>query len=99
MKQFFRRYKLSLLIIIFSLTLGLAPVLSVLIASIIANANDCILHEGNVNPCKIGSVDLGGLLYSMAVSGWFMLVSIPFGLIGLVFGLISLIVQIWNIRH
>lgn len=60
------------------------PFLSVLTASLLANAFDCRLHEGFPNPCVIAGADRGETLYAMGVMGWLMLVTAPFMLISLI---------------
>jgi len=37
----------------------------------------CQLDEGSVHPCVVLSLDFGGLLYPMAVGGWFVMFTIP----------------------
>lgn len=69
-----RVYGLSLLAI---LAFGLAPAASVLVAGLIATTAGCVLNEGNVHPCVIAGADIGHLLYTMAVFGWLMLLTIP----------------------
>lgn len=66
--------------------IGIAPLVSVVLAGLIADLNGCGLHEGFAQPCIVAGVDIGGLLYTMAVMGWLMLVSLFFlagGLLGL----------------
>lgn len=65
------------------LLLALAPLVSVLAASFIAGANGCPLDEGSPHPCLIAGSDWGETLYTMAVAGWLMLLSLPLGVIGL----------------
>lgn len=77
--------------------LTLAPVLSVLVAAVITNLNDCVLHEGFVNPCLVAGVDLGGVLYAMGVMGWLGLITLPIGLPALL-GL-GLVCMVHFIRH
>ena len=60
------------------------PVLSVLAASLIASWNGCRLHEGFANRCVVYGTDMGGLLYSMGVLGWFMLMTLPIGAMSLI---------------
>ena len=59
--------------------IALAPLLSVLLASWIANAAGCALDEGSSHPCMIGGKDRGELLYTMFVMGWFMFLTLPAG--------------------
>lgn len=56
-----------------------APLIGVLIASGLAEANGCMLNEGSVNPCIILGADWGGALYTLFVLGWFMLATMPLG--------------------
>ena len=61
------------------LLVALAPVISVIVAGSIADANGCALDEGSVHPCVVNGVDIGATLYALGVMGWFMLASIPLG--------------------
>lgn len=72
------------------------PLVLITVAGAIASANNCTLHEGFVNPCVVNGRDMGETLYSMGVSGWFMLVTIPTGL--LAFGVFLLLLLLeWGI--
>ena len=75
-----RRFGIALAVI---LLIAAAPVISVIIAGAVADANGCTLHEGFTNPCVINGRDWGETLYAMGVMGWFMLVTIPFGVVAL----------------
>jgi len=66
---------------ILSLIIGLAPLLSALLAGVIADINGCVLHGGFVNSCYLLGVDIGGLLYFMGVIVWFSMLSLPLGVI------------------
>ena len=55
---------------------GIAPFVSVLLASWIADAHGCRLDEGSVHACMVLGSDWGGTLYAMGVMGWLMLLSI-----------------------
>ena len=57
----------------------LAPIISVVICGVIANAYGCKVDEGSVHPCIVNGQDYGHLLYTLGVSGWFMLVTLPVG--------------------
>ncbi|WP_126979505.1 hypothetical protein [Frigidibacter oleivorans] len=70
-----RRWRLIVALAV--LLTGIAPVLSVVIAGALASAHGCTLHEGFVNPCVILGKDRGETLYTMAVAGWFALVTLP----------------------
>lgn len=69
--------------------IGIAPLASVVLAGLIAQWGGCALHEGFAQPCMVFGADIGGLLYTMAVMGWLMLISLFFlagGLLGLGWG-------------
>ncbi|BDP43147.1 hypothetical protein DAETH_31160 [Deinococcus aetherius] len=60
------------------------PLLGVLLSSWVAGANGCRLDEAGTYPCVVAGVDVGGLLSTLFVLGWLMLVTIPVGvLVGL----------------
>lgn len=61
------------------LAVMLAPIVSVVIASWIANTYGCKVDEGSVHPCVIGGKDYGQLLYTLGVMGWLMLLTLPAG--------------------
>ena len=72
---------------------ALAPVGSVVLCYLIANAHGCTVDEGSVHPCMIGGKDYGELLYTMGVSGWFMFLTIPAGLLAGVIWLAVLVLH------
>lgn len=61
------------------LTFG--PLLGVLLASAVAGANGCRLDEAGSYPCVVAGVDVGGLLSTLFVLGWLMLVTLPAGIV------------------
>jgi hypothetical protein len=83
-------YWISLAVI---LILTVAPLVSVLVASTIAEQNGCRLDEGGIYPCMVGGSDIGETLATMAVMGWLMLASFPFGAVALAIWLIVLLVH------
>src|ERR1700757_3281146 len=70
-----------------------APIGSVMLCALIANAFGCKVDEGSVHPCIINGHDYGHLLYSLGVLGWLMLVTLPCGLFAFVVWLIVLILH------
>ena len=56
-----------------------APIISVIAASLIAEANGCGLDEGSIHPCLVAGSDLGSTLYTLFVLGWFALATLPLG--------------------
>ena len=75
------------------LAFAFAPIGSVILCGIIANAYGCRVDEGSVHPCIINGQDYGHLLYSLGVLGWLMLVTLPCGLLAFVVWLIVLILH------
>ena len=75
------------LILLGALLICLLPVAGVLISTAIAELAGCRLDEAGSYPCLVLGHDLGGLLSTLFVSGWFALLTLPFaGLIVMVLG-------------
>ena len=60
------------------------PMVPVVVASVIASACGCKLDEGSAHTCIVLGKDIGGVLYSMGVMGWFSLLTVPSGFLALV---------------
>lgn len=86
------KWWVHLLILLVILLLGLAPILSALVAGSIASANGCELNEGGVNPCIMNGRDYGEVLYTMGVLGWLSLATIPLASFAIFTYLVVLIV-------
>ena len=89
-------------LLILMIVIGIAPLASVALAGLIAELNDCGLHEGFAQSCVVAGVDIGGALYTMTAMGWLMLISLFFlagGLLGLVKEALLLILRrLWPRR-
>ena len=72
-----RRWSRRLALLAAIALLGIAPMLPVAAAAVIANANGCSLSEASASPCLMFGHDLGGALYTMGVLGWLTLVTLP----------------------
>ena len=57
--------------------------LSLALAIGVASPFGCALDEGSVHPCVVFGLDLGALLYVMAVAGWMTLFTAPLAAIAL----------------
>ena len=68
------------------------PLLCVLVAGAIANHFGCRLDESGAHPCIVGGSDWGGTLITLAVAGWFMLVTIPTGAIAIILYTVALLI-------
>ncbi|OZI51481.1 hypothetical protein CAL21_06145 [Bordetella genomosp. 4] len=90
-------------VLILLVVIGVAPMISVMLAGFIADLNGCQLHEGYVQACIARGVDIGGALYTMTVAGWLMLISLLFlagGLLGLAWECILLLLRtVWSKRR
>lgn len=60
----------------FALLIAAGPLLSVMLAAAVAGVAGCVLHEGSPQPCVVLGMDLGPLLYRMAVSFWLFIFSL-----------------------
>lgn len=83
-------YGLFLIVIVL---FTLAPLLSVVTANIIAETQGCMLNEGAIHPCLVAGMDLGPLLYTLFVLGWFALATLPLGGAAFVVWLVTLIIH------
>ena len=81
------------------LAFGALPVVSLLLAVLFATAFGCQLDEGSVHPCVVLGLDFGGLLYPMAVGGWFVMFTIPLAGLALLVWLIVLVVLLVRRRY
>ena len=82
-----------------AILVGIAPVVAAIGASLVADAAGCTLHEGFTNPCIIAGSDRGELLYTLFVSGWFGLVSLPVAVIALLAWLLLLVIYLLTARR
>ncbi len=71
--------KHALIFFLLLLVFTLFPLIPVLLASTIANLNDCRLDEAGFYPCIVLGVDMGELLGTMAMLGWFGIITLPLG--------------------
>jgi hypothetical protein len=69
----------TLMIYLALLAWTLAPIFSVLLAGFIADLTGSTLNESGAHPFIILGFDIGGLLYSMFVFGWFAMLTLPTG--------------------
>lgn len=67
------------IIAVLALLACLGPMISLFVAAGIASHYGCTLHEGFVNPCVVAGRDIGETLYTMAVMGWMMMLTLPLG--------------------
>ncbi|MFL6200274.1 MAG: hypothetical protein ACJ76J_13925 [Thermoanaerobaculia bacterium] len=70
-----------------------SPILSVLIASALASAFGCQVDEGGAHPCMAFGTDIGELLYTLFVMGWFFFLTIPSGLVAAVVFLVIVVLS------
>src|SRR5207244_13615889 len=78
------------IVLVFIVLFAFAPIGSVMICAWIANSHGCKVDEGSVHPCVINGKDYGGLLYTLGVLGWLVLVIIAVGLFAFVSWLVVL---------
>jgi len=65
----------NILVALVMIAIGVMPLVSVLVAGLIADHFGCDLHEGFVQSCMAYGRDIGGVLHAMLSLGWLMLVS------------------------
>lgn len=59
------------------IALCLLPLAAVLLSALIAAVMGCELNEGVQQTCSLLGLDIGGVLSTMFVMGWFALMTIP----------------------
>jgi hypothetical protein len=63
------------------------------LGGVIASVHGCHVDEGSVHPCIINGEDYGHLLYTLGVTGWLMLVTLPAGVFALMIWLVVLMLH------
>ena len=66
--------------------IALLPLLAILIMATVAGLLGCEVSESGPIPCAVFGTDIGGLLSSLMVTGWFGLMTIP---------LLMVLVSVW----
>ena len=95
--KFFKKHKWSLLVILFSLGIVIAPFISGFFSTTIADILGCELRDKNPIPCYILGFNIGGVLHTMLIAVWLIFYSVPLGLFLLVLGIISFIVELFGV--
>jgi len=81
------------------LLFGALPLLSTLLAVLFALAFGCSVNEGVVEPCVVLGYDFGGLLFSMGLTFWFVMFTVPLAGLALLVWLVVLVVLLYRRRH
>ncbi len=84
--------RLMILSLVLILLFAMAPLLSALTASAIANVLRCGLDEGSAHACVVVGVNIGGALHTMFMLIWFSMMTIPFASLALLIWLIAAII-------
>jgi hypothetical protein len=69
------------------------PYGAVLVAEYLINTHGCGLDGSSVQPCMINGKDEGVMVYNLAMTGWYLLLSLPVGFCLAVGWLIALLVH------
>jgi hypothetical protein len=51
---------------------------------VLAHLTGCRVDEASAHPCLVAGIDIGGLLYTLLVMGWLVILLLPFMLLTLV---------------
>ncbi len=70
-----RRMRLSLTVFVISIL----PFICVLLSDIISSSIGCSVNEASAENCYLWGMDISDVLYSLFVSGWLGLITIPLG--------------------
>lgn len=85
--------KASLWIAGISILYAVLPLLSVLVAGVIANMYGCNIDESGLSTCPTPIGDIGDLLSIMGIAGWLVFFTVPTGLLGLAVALILFVIS------
>jgi hypothetical protein len=89
-----RRTRVFTTSLILILLVTFAPVLGVLVSAAIASAAGCSVNEAAVTPCIVFGADIGGLLSTLFVGGWYMFFTFPIGVLALSVWTVFLLISI-----
>ena len=78
---------------------SVAPILCVLISSIVASATGSRLDESGSHPSIVLGVDIGGLIHFMFVAGWFAFFTIPTGFLTIVVFTVVLLIKRRKVKN
>jgi len=84
--------KIGFWLLVGGLVFALLPIAAALLAVSLASLAGCGVHEGAVEACRVLGLDIGGLLYALAVSAWYALFAVPLGAGSVFVGLITYLV-------
>jgi hypothetical protein len=91
--------RLMIFALVLILLFGALPLLSTLLAVLFASAFGCSVNEGFVDPCVVLGHDFGGLLYSMGLTFWFAMFTVPLAGLALLVWLVVLVVLLFRRRR
>ena len=80
--------RIGLVVLVVMTVASVAPLVSVIVSSGIANALDCPIDEGSAHPCRLAGTDIGDFLYAAFVMGWLMLLAAPVMLVAVLFWIV-----------
>lgn len=80
--------KTSIWIAIISVVYAILPIVSLLIAIVVANIFGCSVDESGSSTCVTPIGDIGDLLSMMGIFGWLVFFTVPTGLLGLIVAII-----------
>ncbi len=62
----------------------------------VASITGCDVHEGFAQACHTWAGDIGGMLYTLTMMGWFMLITLPFMLVTSLLWLALAVFWLWR---
>ena len=72
-------FKKPLVWLLLSMLIAVSPLILVGLVDLIASLSGCDVNEGGIQPCMVAGVDIGGILYSLFMSGWYLFITFPIG--------------------
>ncbi len=75
--------KKPLMLAMLSFSIGILPLIPVVIAGSIASYYNCTLNEAAAHPCIVMGEDYGKTFYALSMLGWFAIATLPIGFFGM----------------
>lgn len=71
------------------------PIVGALSAGLMGSVPGCPVDEGSVHTCVVFGLDIGNVLYTLGVMGWFALITMPIGIATAAVGTLIAFVCAW----
>lgn len=74
------------------------PFLLLVLSLVVTRLTECMVNEAGAQPCRIASLDVGGLLYTLMMMGWLVIPLLPFMALTLIGAAVAGVLALFGIR-